>query len=219
MVADQWSSPGLTRVIGRCRSPPSGSVRTTVALAASCPSRKTVAVTSKGSPTTDLAGNAPCSIQGATWKTGMRPRVRGASRFGAADGGVAGGRGLAVTHLTLLVPCHRAPPASWVLLIASVGCPSLQDVARSCKKLQGIVETSPMILDREGYPSLQRPHRPARVDQRAGRARQQLALVLALPHAGPVLRDRPEALGHGRQGPHRHAFRAVGRRAPGPCLQ
>ena len=38
-VAVQWSSPGLTQVIGSDRAIPAGSVSTTVAFTASWPSR------------------------------------------------------------------------------------------------------------------------------------------------------------------------------------
>ncbi len=72
-VAAQGSRPGLVQVIGSTRSAPVGSVSTTVALTASWPSRKTVAVTSNCSSTTALAGRAPSSTQGLTSRTGMRP--------------------------------------------------------------------------------------------------------------------------------------------------
>ena len=60
-----------------------------------------------------------------------------------------------------------------------------------------------MLRSREGHPSLQRPHRPARAHRRAGRPRQQPALVVAPADARPVRRDRPQALGQGPQGPGR----------------
>ncbi len=52
---------------------PRGSRSTTLAFTASCPSRNTVAVTSKASPTTALAGRRPESTSGLTSRTGMRP--------------------------------------------------------------------------------------------------------------------------------------------------
>ena len=75
---------------------------------------------------------------------------------------------------------------------------------------------SPMLRSREGHPSLQRPHRPARTHRRAGRPRQQPALVVAPADARPVLRDRPEALGQGPQGPRPAALGPVRRRARRP---
>ena len=62
---------------------------------------------------------------------------------------------------------------------------------------------SPMLRSREGHPSLQRPHRPARTHRRAGRPRQQPAVVVAPADPRPVLRDRSQALGQGPQGPRR----------------
>src|SRR5690606_32557397 len=52
---------------------PSGSLSTTLAATASCPSRNTVAETSNASPTTALAGLLPHSTDGRTSRTGMRP--------------------------------------------------------------------------------------------------------------------------------------------------
>src|SRR5664280_576304 len=94
----------------------------------------------------------------------------------------------------------------------------LQEASSALQELAHLSRSSPMLSDREGYPSLQRPHRPARADQRAGRACQQSALVLAPRHAGPVRRNRPEALGRGQQGTRQDALCAIGLRAPGPCL-
>src|SRR4051812_37373706 len=57
----------------RVCSAPSGSTRTAVAATASCPSRKTVALTGTGSPTTAFAAKRPPSTTGITASTGMRP--------------------------------------------------------------------------------------------------------------------------------------------------
>ena len=75
---------------------------------------------------------------------------------------------------------------------------------------------SPMLRSREGHPSLQRPHRPARTHRRAGRPRQQPALVVAPADPGPVLRDRPQALGQGPQGPRPPALGPVRRTSSPP---
>ncbi len=55
---------------------PSGSLSTTLAATASCPSRNTVAVTSNVSPTTAFAGRLPLSTAGRTSRTGIRPMAR-----------------------------------------------------------------------------------------------------------------------------------------------
>src|SRR5665648_953443 len=205
--------------MGTCCSPPVGSVRTTVALTLSCPSRKTVALTSNGSPTTDLAGNAPCSMQGATRKTGMRLRVSGAAgwRLGARVG--TGCSWLAVIGSRLpgasLGAATRWGFSRWRTTS------TMSVLARSQQVVQELARhnpTSPMLLSCEGYSSIQRPYCPARADQRLGRARHQSALVLAPRHPGPILRDRPEALGQGSEGTRQDAVRAVCRRASAPGL-
>ena len=63
---------------------PGGSRRTTLASTASWPSRKTVALTSKVSPPTALAGRLPQSISGRISRMGMRPII--GSPDGVADG-------------------------------------------------------------------------------------------------------------------------------------
>src|SRR5205823_67660 len=68
----QSKPSGVVGCIDSRRSLPSGSVSTTEALTASCPSRKTVARIGMDSPTTALAGYAPPSITGETFVTGIR---------------------------------------------------------------------------------------------------------------------------------------------------
>jgi hypothetical protein len=68
----QSKPSGVVGRIDSTRSLPSGSVSTTDALTASCPSRKTVARIGMDSPTTALAGYAPPSITGETLVTGIR---------------------------------------------------------------------------------------------------------------------------------------------------
>ncbi len=72
--APQRSVPSASSRIG-VSGPlrPRGSRSTTLALTASWPSRKTVAVTRKVSPATALAGRRPASTSGLTSRTGMRP--------------------------------------------------------------------------------------------------------------------------------------------------
>src|SRR5665648_929576 len=127
--------------MGTCCSPPVGSVRTTVALTLSCPSRKTVALISNGSPTTDLAGNAPCSMQGATRKTGMRLRV-----FGAAGWRLGARLGTGCSWLAVI--SSRLPGASLARRHGGAShaggpprrCPFLQEANKSCKNLHDITQ-------------------------------------------------------------------------------
>ncbi len=72
--APHRSVPGASSRIG-VQGPgrPFGSHRTTLAATASWPSRNTVALTSKVSPATALAGRLPQSTSGRTSRTGMRP--------------------------------------------------------------------------------------------------------------------------------------------------
>ncbi len=51
----------------------------------SWPSRKTVAVTWNGSPTTAFAGRAPLSTDGRTSRTGMRPMAAGVAFMGVTS--------------------------------------------------------------------------------------------------------------------------------------
>ena len=80
--------------------------------------------------------------------------------------------------------------------------PGRSGLCPSCKIMKTLQETdnrgrqmSPMLRSRESHPSLQRPHRPARTHRRAGRPRQQPALVVAPADPRPVRRARPQALG------------------------
>ncbi len=76
--APHRSVPGASSRIGVHRpGRPSGSRSTTFAPTASWPSRNTVAVTSKVSPTTAFAGRLPHSTAGRTSRTGMRPMAWG----------------------------------------------------------------------------------------------------------------------------------------------
>jgi hypothetical protein len=75
---------------------PLGSVSTTEALTASCPSRNTVARMGIASPTTALAGYAPPSITGDTLCTGIRSKIAPSDGLlmvtaGAPPGEVSGG--------------------------------------------------------------------------------------------------------------------------------
>jgi len=76
----------LLQVIGSVVVAPVGSVSTTLAFTASCPSRYTVAVMSNSSPTTDLAGRLPPSTVGKTSATGIRPNNRAPAVGGTAFG-------------------------------------------------------------------------------------------------------------------------------------
>ena len=90
MCAPQRSVPSASSRIG-VHGPlrPRGSRSTTLALTASWPSRKTVAVTRKVSPTTALAGRRPASIWGLTSRTEMRPITVSLSVVLRAEGLVA----------------------------------------------------------------------------------------------------------------------------------
>ncbi|SFY53258.1 hypothetical protein STEPF1_06535 [Streptomyces sp. F-1] len=85
-VAPQRSVPGASSRIGvHGPARPAGSRSTTFAATAPCPSRNTVADTSKDSPVTALAGRRPCCTAGRTSRTGMRPVT------GAGPGGLGAG--------------------------------------------------------------------------------------------------------------------------------
>ena len=72
----QRSVPGASGRIGMtARACRAGSRRTTFAATASCPSRNTVAATSKVSPATALAGRAPQATVGLDVVIGMRPII------------------------------------------------------------------------------------------------------------------------------------------------
>lgn len=90
-VAPQRSVPGASSRIG-VQGPgrPSGSLSTTLAATASCPSRNTVAETSNDSPVTALAGLRPRWTTGRTSRTGMRPTTVGRSAEVADEWCVAG---------------------------------------------------------------------------------------------------------------------------------
>ena len=199
-VADQWSSPALSSVIGTVVSAPSGSVRTTVALTASWPSRNTVAVTSNSSSTTDLAGQAPPSTSGATFSTGMRPRGRWA----------AGVRGLAVTRTTLPGPGALASPGR-------PGLSNLQDHENSARKRQSRAAVCPLCFG------------PVKAIRRFSVRTVLPEPIAALGDLASNLRwswhpptrdlfsaDRPQALGQGPQGPRPAALGPVRRRARRP---
>ncbi|ODA70035.1 hypothetical protein APS67_005832 [Streptomyces sp. AVP053U2] len=94
-VAPHRSVPGARSRIG-VNGPgrPSGSVRTTWAATASCPSRNTVADTSNDSPTTAFAGRRPSRTFGRTSRTGIRPtEVTGRGEPGEDGPGAGAGAG------------------------------------------------------------------------------------------------------------------------------
>jgi len=100
----QSKPSGVVGCIDSRRSLPSGSVSTTEALTASCPSRKTVALIGIDSPTTALAGYAPPSITGETLVTGIRsisvPRAGGSMT--TADGRSVGASAAAAAGFVAL---------------------------------------------------------------------------------------------------------------------
>ncbi len=98
-TALQRLSPGLSHVIATGWSSPSGSVSTTVALTASCPSRKTVAKTVNSSSTTDLAGRSPPSTRGQTPVTGIRPKGTAPPAIPSTVGGTLGVAGEAALEV------------------------------------------------------------------------------------------------------------------------
>lgn len=102
-TAPQRSVPGASSRMG-VQGPerPSGPRSTTLAATASWPSRKTVAVISKDSPLTDLAGRLPPWTSGRTSRTGMRPMgVFTASPADRAGTGVAGDSGVPAVVLSI----------------------------------------------------------------------------------------------------------------------
>src|SRR6476469_9688473 len=166
---------------------PSGPVSTTSAPSWSWPSRNTVAVTGKGSPTVALAGSRPRSTTGMTFMTGMRPtmrphlRIEGTRASRATCAGPTGGRGRTPSvHLELGGVDDRAPVGTRL----AVGRVGLVRVL-----LAGVaLEPGALVLER---------HEPDR--RRAGRRHPERAQgQVRCDRAWP---ERREGVGPGREEP------------------
>jgi len=119
------------------RSWPSGSVTTSVAFTASWPSRKTVAVTSNSSPTTDFAGRAPWSTHGRTFWTGMRPMGDwGAEVCGAFTPGTLPPSGAARTHVGSFAAYAR------MLMASTLTAPGSTSESTSCGRSHALSHSS-----------------------------------------------------------------------------